>query len=252
MSRSTVTREWQTAPVVAQYRYMTRGPGSERAAMNAPSWERIKEVFQDALDRPPHDRASWLARGAATIARCRRRSSRCWPRTSKPAALPTNHRSTSSTCSPPRPRLHRGQPRAARRRPARRLRNSIAARRREGWARSTRRSIPGSNASSPSRCCLRISPRIAIATERFTREARAIASLDHAHICSLYDGGRARRSCTSSSCSSSRVKPGGASRERGAAARTGAALCHRNRRRPRPRPSPRHRPSRSQAPATSS
>jgi len=28
--------------------------------VNAPSWERIKEVFQDALDRPPHERAQWL------------------------------------------------------------------------------------------------------------------------------------------------------------------------------------------------
>src|SRR5262245_66102635 len=28
--------------------------------MNAPTWERIKEVFQDALERPAHQRAEWL------------------------------------------------------------------------------------------------------------------------------------------------------------------------------------------------
>jgi len=28
--------------------------------VNAPSWEQIKEVFQDALDRPPNERAQWL------------------------------------------------------------------------------------------------------------------------------------------------------------------------------------------------
>ena len=28
--------------------------------MNAPGWDRIKEVFQEALDRPAHERAAWL------------------------------------------------------------------------------------------------------------------------------------------------------------------------------------------------
>ena len=28
--------------------------------MNAPTWDRIKEVFQDALERPPQERADWL------------------------------------------------------------------------------------------------------------------------------------------------------------------------------------------------
>src|SRR5438876_11565918 len=28
--------------------------------MNAPQWDRVKEVFQAALDRPPHERAAWV------------------------------------------------------------------------------------------------------------------------------------------------------------------------------------------------
>ena len=28
--------------------------------MTAPAWDRIKEVFQEALDRPAHERAAWL------------------------------------------------------------------------------------------------------------------------------------------------------------------------------------------------
>src|SRR5206468_3909527 len=37
-----------------------QGPSEECAAMNGPSWERIKEVFQDALDRPAQERTAWL------------------------------------------------------------------------------------------------------------------------------------------------------------------------------------------------
>src|SRR5689334_22508723 len=28
--------------------------------MSAPSWDRIKEVFQEALERPPDERGAWL------------------------------------------------------------------------------------------------------------------------------------------------------------------------------------------------
>jgi hypothetical protein len=28
--------------------------------MNAPTWDRVKQIFQDALERPPHERAAYV------------------------------------------------------------------------------------------------------------------------------------------------------------------------------------------------
>ena len=83
ISRSTVTREWQTARAW-MYRRLTTGnaPG---ASVTGPKWQDVKEVFQAALDHEPPERAAFVlgrARGHGAEAE----SNRCWPPTSASAA----------------------------------------------------------------------------------------------------------------------------------------------------------------------
>ena len=49
--------------------------------------------------------------------------------------------------------------------------------------------MPGSGVTWPSRCCLSAMSRDPERRERFQREARAIAALNHPHICAIHDVG---------------------------------------------------------------
>ena len=60
---------------------------------------------------------------------------------------------------------------------------------RVGWVRSTAPKIPASTALSPSKFCLSHLADRPELRERFEREAKTIASLNHPHICTLYDVG---------------------------------------------------------------
>ena len=58
------------------------------------------------------------------------------------------------------------------------------------WARCTKPATRGWIAPSPSRYCPSISPTNPQLRERFEREARAVSSLNHPHICTLHDVGQ--------------------------------------------------------------
>ncbi len=60
---------------------------------------------------------------------------------------------------------------------------------RAGWARSITRAIRASTAPSRSKFCPTHLADRAELRERFEREANTIASLNHPHICTLYDTG---------------------------------------------------------------
>jgi len=174
--------------------------------MNAPGWERIKEVFQDALERPPHDRAQWLR-------------ARCGDDRALQAeveSLLATHEQAGSFAD--QPSVDVLNMLAAESHAFTSVGRALHAGDRLGVYEI--RSLLGVGGMGEVYKALdtRLDRLVAIKVlpahfaadrdryERFTREARAIASLDHAHICSLYDVGE-HDGCTSSSCSISRVKP---------------------------------------------
>ena len=115
-----------------------------------------------------------------------------------------------------------------------------------GWASCSGPGTPASGGTSRSRCPLPRPPAIAARRQRFQREARAIATLNHPHICTVHDVGSESGvdylvlELLQGESLASRLKRGRATRGRSPRARD------RNRRRVGARASRRHHPPGSQ------
>ena len=150
-------------------------------------WERIRALFQSALERPPDERADFLREQSGGDESIRPRSPHRWSRrmlrrrgssTARAArrAARTRPCSGAATCA---------------RQPARCVRDSSICSAPAGWARSIAPATRDSIAWWPSRCCRLISPATLAAASGSSARRTSSRKLTHPHICTLHDVGSA-------------------------------------------------------------
>ena len=149
-------------------------------ALRSDDWTRVRELFERALALPGSERAAYLANACGAdqalrdeVARMLESHDGAAGFLSTPAAVMLDPVATASLEG------QRIRALSARRRPSARA----------AWARSTWRETRGWVGRSPMKVLRPPSRATPQFRARFEREARAIPTLDHPHICALHDIG---------------------------------------------------------------